>query len=108
MQANKEMCEKLTNLNIKELHYESSNGTNLSVELPENAIWCGGSSIIKGREPIVNMPTEEVFTTPNKFKTNGVVYTSLPLIHSGITINDIIIIFKRFKEIVERWKNNKL
>ena len=94
MQENHEMCEKLTNLNIKELHYESSNGTNLTIELPENAIWCGGSSIIKGREPIVNMPTEEVFTTPNKHKTNGVVYTSLPLVHSGITIKDIMLEFK--------------
>ena len=94
MQENKKMCEKLTNLNIKSLHYQSSNGTNLNIELPKNAIWCGGSSIIKGREPIVNMPTEEVFTTPNKFKTNGIVYTTLPLVHSGITIKDIMLEFK--------------
>lgn len=94
IQNNHKMCEKLTNLNIKSLHYKSSNGTNLTVELPKNAIWCGGSSIIKGQEPIVNMPTEEVFTTPNKFKTNGVVYTSLPLVHSGITIKDIMLEFK--------------
>ena len=94
MQENKKMCDKLTNLNIKSLHYQSSNGTNLIIELPENAIWCGGSSIIKGREPIVNMPTEEVFTTPNKFKTNGIVYTTLPLVHSGITIKDIMLEFK--------------
>ncbi|MBQ2872719.1 MAG: aminopeptidase [Bacilli bacterium] len=94
MKENHAMCEKLTNLNIKELHYESSNGTNLMIELPENAVWCGGSSQIKGREPIVNMPTEEVFTTPNKNKTNGVVYTSLPLVHSGITIKDIMLEFK--------------
>lgn len=94
MEENKLMCQKLTELNIKELHYESSNGTNLTVELPKNAIWCGGSSIIKGREPIVNMPTEEVFTTPNKFSTNGIIYASLPLVHSGITINDIMLEFK--------------
>ena len=94
MQENHQMCKKLTNLNIKTLHYKSSNGTNLTIELPENAIWCGGSSIIKGREPIVNMPTEEVFTTPNKFKTNGIVYATLPLVHSGITIKDIMLEFK--------------
>jgi len=97
MQENHLMCQKLTELNIKELHYESSNGTNLTVELPKNAIWCGGSSIIKGREPIVNMPTEEVFTTPNKYSTNGIIYASLPLVHSGITINDIILEFKNGK-----------
>lgn len=94
MEENKLMCQKLTELNIKELHYESSNGTKLTVELPKNAIWCGGSSIIKGREPIVNMPTEEVFTTPNKYSTNGIIYASLPLVHSGITIKDIMLEFK--------------
>ena len=94
MKENHQMCEKLTKLNIKELHYQSSNGTDLKVELPKNAIWCGGSSEIKGREPIVNMPTEEVFTTPNKYSTNGIVYTSLPLVHSGITIKDIMLEFK--------------
>ena len=97
MKENHQMCEKLNNLNIKELHYQSSNGTDLKIELPENALWCGGSSLIKGREPIVNMPTEEVFTTPNKFKTNGVVYTSLPLVHSGITIENIMLEFNNGK-----------
>ena len=97
MKENHQMCEKLNNLHIKELHYQSSNGTNLKIELSENALWCGGSSLIKGREPIVNMPTEEVFTTPNKFKTNGVVYTSLPLVHSGITIENIMLEFNKGK-----------
>lgn len=99
MHENKLMCQKLTNLNIKKLHYKSSNGTDLTIELPKNTIWCGGSSKIKGREPIVNIPTEEVFTTPNKFKTNGVVYSSLPLVHSGITIKNIMLEFKDGKVI---------
>lgn len=89
MSNNHLMCEKLTKLNIKKLHYESKNGTNFTVELPQGAIWCGGSSHIKGRDPIVNLPTEEVFTTPNKYTTNGIIYSSLPLVHSGIIIKDI-------------------
>ena len=93
MKENHQMCQKLTNMNIKELHYTCSNGTNLTVGLPKNAIWCGGSSRIKGRDPIVNMPTEEVFTTPNKYTTNGIIYSSLPLVHSGITIKDIMLEF---------------
>ena len=40
------------------------------------------------------MPTEEVFTTPNKLSTNGIIYASLPLVHSGITIKDIMLEFK--------------
>ena len=94
MKANKEMCSKLNNLNIKNLHYTNRLGTDLTIELPKNALWCGGSSLIKGREPIVNLPTEEVFTTPNKFKTKGRVYTSLPLIHNGIMIKNICLDFE--------------
>ena len=94
MKENSLICQKLTNLKIKELHYQSSNGTNLKVELAKEAVWCGGSSNIKGNNLIVNIPTEEVFTTPNKYKTNGIVYTSLPLVHSGIIIKDIMLEFK--------------
>ena len=97
MRENSKICEKLTKLRIKELHYKSSNGTDLTVEITENAIWCGGSSLIKGREPIVNIPTEEVFTTPNKFTANGIIYSSLPLVHSGIVIKDIMLEFKEGK-----------
>lgn len=97
MEQNKNKCQRLSNLNIKSLHYKNSLGTDLIIELPKHAIWCGGSSIINGREPVVNIPTEEVFTTPNKFKTNGKVYTSLPLIHSGIMIKDICLEFKNGK-----------
>lgn len=99
MKTNKEICCKLNNLNIKELHYKNSLGTDLYITLDNKALWCGGSSLINGEEPIVNIPTEEVFTTPNKFKTNGVVYTSLPLIHGGVTIEDIKLEFKDGKVI---------
>lgn len=94
MKINHNMCLKLGNLNIKSLHYENSLGTDLIIGLSEHAIWCGGSSIIDNRELIVNMPTEEVFTTPDKYKTNGIVYSSMPLIHSGVIIEDICLKFK--------------
>ena len=99
MQENALMCQKLNNLNIKELHYQSSNGTNFKVELPECAIWCGGSSNIKEDNLIVNLPTEEVFTTPNTYKTNGIIYSSMPLVHSGIIIKNIMLEFKDGKVI---------
>ena len=94
MNENAKMCQKLTNLKIKELQYQSSNGTNFKVELSKNAIWCGGSSAIHGNNLIVNLPTEEVFTTPNTYKTNGVIYASMPLVHAGIIIKDIMLEFK--------------
>ena len=96
---NKRLCQKLTKLNIKSLHYTNSLGTDLTVELARRAIWCGGSSKIKCRCPIVNIPSYEVFTTPNKHKTNGVVYASIPLVHSGVIIEDICLEFKDGKVI---------
>ena len=99
MKLNHDMCQKLNDLNIKELHYQNSIGTDLNIESPNHAIWCGASSIIDDRELIVNIPTEEVFTTPNKYKTNGIVYSSLPLIHSGVLIKDICLEFKDGKVI---------
>ena len=99
MQENQKMCEKLTNLNIKTLHYQSTNGTDLTVELPENAIWCGGSSIIKGREPIVNMPTEEVFSMPKRDGVNGVVVSTKPLSLNGQLVENFKITFKDGKAV---------
>ena len=87
------LCKKLTDLNIKELHYQSNNGTNFKVELSNLAIWCGGSSDIHGNNLIVNLPTEEVFTTPNTYKTNGIIYGSMPLVHAGVIIKDIMLEF---------------
>lgn len=99
MNYNQELCQKLTNLNIKTLNYRNNLGTSLKIELPFHAIWCGGDSYILGDKPIVNIPTEEVFTTPNKFKTSGIVYCSKPLIHEGITIENIVLEFQDGKVI---------
>lgn len=99
MNENTLICQKLNNLNIKELHYQSQNGTDFKVEISKRAIWCGGSSDINGNNLIVNLPTEEVFTTPNTYKTNGIVYASMPLVHSGLIIKDIMLEFNDGKVI---------
>ena len=94
-----ELSKKISNMNIKSLHYKNSLGTDLTIELAENNIWCDGSSIINGKKLLVNIPTEEVFTTPNKYKTNGIVYCSKPLVHNGIRIDNIKLVFKDGKVI---------
>ena len=40
------------------------------------------------------MPTEEVFTTPNKYTANGIVYSSKPLVYNSSLISDFFIQFK--------------
>lgn len=91
-------ADKLTNLQIKSMHYKNSLGTNLRVEMPENSIWNSAAS--DGAEKtIVNMPSYEIFSSPNYLKTNGIVYSSRPLVYGGGVVDDFHIEFKDGKVI---------
>ena len=82
-------CNKLNDLKIKELHYESANGTNFNVALKESALFAGGSELtLGGVEYNPNMPTEECFTSPDKYSANGVVYSTKPLSVMGKVVKD--------------------
>ena len=52
-----------------------------------------------GTPIICNMPTEEIFTSPNRLETNGIVYSSKPLVYNGYIIEDFNIEFKNGKVI---------
>lgn len=70
----------LTDLSIKELTFKSKSGTDFTIELLENTQWAGGGlNTLLGKYCYPNMPTEEVFISPNKTTANGVVYSSKPL-----------------------------
>lgn len=85
----------LNSLALKSLQFINSLGTNLKIELPENHIWLGGSEFTpEGLEFIANMPTEEVFTLPNKTGVNGKAVSSMPLIHNGNLIEQFSLTFK--------------
>lgn len=93
-------CKILNDLNIKTLHYTNKLGTDLFVGLTEKTIWYGAGEIMPNNTPIIcNMPTEEIFTTPNRLMTNGIVYSSKPLVYNGSTIEDFKIEFKDGKVI---------
>lgn len=90
--------EKLNFLNEKKfenLHYTSSNGTDLVIELPKGHIWAGGGEYNEsGVFFVANMPTEEVFTMPKKTGVNGVVVSTKPLNYSGNLIENFKLTFK--------------
>lgn len=91
---------KLNNLNLKTLHYTNKLGTDLVIGLSKNTIWHGaGDKMNDGRNIICNMPTFEIFTSPNRNMTNGVVYSSKPLIYNGCLIEDFMLEFKDGKVI---------
>ncbi|HZS53937.1 MAG TPA: aminopeptidase [Bryobacteraceae bacterium] len=76
------------------LHFRSS-GTDLRVGLADDHLWQGGGSTANnGIFGFPNMPTEEVFTTPHKDRTDGFVTSTKPLSHQGSLIENIRVRFE--------------
>ena len=77
------------------LRYESANGTNLVVGLPAAHVWDGGAGRTRdGVTFFPNIPTEEVFTSPDRLRVDGVVHSALPLVRSGQVVRDFWMEFK--------------
>lgn len=88
-------AEKLTDLNLESLHYESDEGTDFTCQLIPGANWIGGGeSLEDGTYFNPNMPTEEVFTTPMKGRCEGRLVSTLPLSVRGTLIDKFAITFK--------------
>lgn len=92
--------DKLNNYNFNYLTYKSNNGTNLRIHLQKNHMWLSGSKpTIQGIEFNANMPTEEIFTMPAKYGTDGIVYSTKPLSYKGCLIENFSIEFENGKAI---------
>ncbi|MCT2538250.1 aminopeptidase [Aquibacillus koreensis] len=90
----KQAREYLNKKQYKQLIYKAD-GTDLTIDLPENHIWAGGSTNAEsGTEFNPNLPTEEVFTMPHKYGVNGVVSSTKPLSYGGNLIENFTLTFK--------------
>lgn len=89
LQKLKRRAQYLNNLQIEKIVYKNSLGTNLEITLPENYLFQSAEG-----KNIVNMPTEEVFTSPDYLKTNGIVYSSKPLEYRGNLVEDFFLEFQ--------------
>jgi aminopeptidase len=70
-------------------------GTDLTVGLTQRALWCTAlEETVDGHRHVVNMPTEEVFTTPDRRRTEGVVRSTKPLAVLGNIVRDLEIRFE--------------
>jgi aminopeptidase len=70
-------------------------GTDLKVGLADGHAWMGGLSTAKnGITGNPNIPTEEVFTTPHRAMTEGVVAATKPLSYQGTLIQEIRVRFE--------------
>jgi aminopeptidase len=71
-------------------------GTDLTVGLLPGALWLsGGLETARGREAIVNLPTEEVFTTPDHRRVDGHVRATRPIqLIGGIVVEGLRLRFE--------------
>lgn len=85
----REKADWLNSKRFKSLRYNSSNGTDFTVQLIPGAKWCGAADInrVNGAAYVPNMPTEEVFISPMKGKCEGRLVATKPLSWSGNLID---------------------
>ncbi|MBQ8833941.1 MAG: aminopeptidase [Oscillospiraceae bacterium] len=96
----KARCDYLNSLGIESLHYTADNGTNLTVGMIPEAIFCGGGEVSKqGIFFNPNIPTEECFISPMKGKAEGIVYSTKPLSYQGQLIENFFIRFEGGKAV---------
>jgi len=76
----------LQSLGLAELRFRGG-GTDLRVPLSPRALWRGGGSVSNaGREFIPNIPTEEMFTTPDARRTEGRAAFTRPVEIMGVQV----------------------
>jgi aminopeptidase len=80
-------------LGLTEVHYRSPD-TDLWVGLPPNCVWTGGG----GEDPdgfyyMPNIPTEEVFTSPDRRRADGHIALTKPVIINGRVIEGLKLTF---------------
>jgi len=87
-------ADTLTALRPDALHYRGP-GTDLTVGLLPSARW--GSARFRtsgGIDYVANMPTEEIFTTPDARRADGTILSSLPLSLNGQIIRGLQLTFE--------------
>lgn len=86
---------KLNEYQFEKFHYQNKAGTDLWVRMPKDHRFAGGSQLIRsGVRTFPNIPTEEVFSAPNKYGVNGRLVSTMPLNLGGTLVKDIVFEFK--------------
>ncbi len=96
----KARCDYLNSLGIQSLHYTADNGTDLTVGMIPEAIFCGGGEV--SRQGIFfnpNIPTEECFISPMRGKAEGIVHSTKPLSYQGQLIENFWLRFENGKAV---------
>ncbi len=90
-------AEALNEHRFETIHFEGA-GTDLKVGLHDDSRWISaGFATAGGIRHVPNLPTEEVFTTPDFRRVEGTVAATRPLQLSaeGVTVNDLTVTFEQ-------------
>jgi aminopeptidase len=92
-------AKRLNDRGLEALRFEGP-GTDLTVGLLPVSRWCAARfTTAWGLEHVPNMPTEEVFATPDWRRTEGTVRSTRPLGVLGATVRDLEIRFESGKAV---------
>jgi aminopeptidase len=90
-----ERATQLNDLHPDALHYRGP-GTDLTIGLLPAARWMAGAGdTATGIYYVANMPTEEVFTSPDARRTEGTIRSSLPLVLLGQVVRGLELTFEQ-------------
>jgi aminopeptidase len=89
----RESAAKLDELRLDRLRFNGP-GTDLTIGLLPSSHWCTAHfTTVDGIEHAPNLPTEEVFTTPDPDRVDGTVTATKPLFTSGTTVSGLKVTF---------------
>ena len=87
-------AERLTERRFDAIHL-SGGGTDLTVGLLPTSRWVGGAEeTVDGISHMANLPTEEVFTTPDPQRVEGIVRATKPLYSQGRIFEGLTVRFE--------------
>jgi len=89
------------------LHYKGP-GTDLTLGLPNGHKWISAQALAEnGVIFTANMPTEEVFTLPDRNRADGTVAATFPLSYGGSLIDGFSVTFENGRIVKVHAKNNE-
>jgi aminopeptidase len=88
--------------------WDKGPGTDFTLGLPQGHKWISAQSMAEnGVAFTANMPTEEIFTLPDRFRADGTVTATFPLSYGGSLIEDFSVTFKEGQIVKVSAKKNE-
>jgi aminopeptidase len=91
--------DHLQALNLSALHFEGG-GTDLTVGLAKGHKWVGGGMALADGTPYApNLPTEEIFSMPDRARVEGRAVFTKPAVIAGSIVEGLVVTFKDGKAV---------